>query len=83
MLGQTARYERYMAELMFFVASGKQIDPDRSPRFNEQVEKIYGNPFKKPQKPRTAKEIKDHILTRIRELRGVKKSGSAEAERED
>lgn len=68
---------------MFFVASGKQIDPERSPRFAEQVEKVFKNPFKKPQKARTAAEVKEHILTRIRELRGVKKRGSAETERKD
>lgn len=83
MLGQTARYERFMADLMFFVASGKHIDPEKSPRFAEQVEKVYRNPFKKPQKPRTAAEVKEHILTRIRELRGVKKCGSTETERKD
>ena len=82
-LGQTARFERFMADLMFFVASGKHIDPERSPRFAEQVEKVYGNPFTKPQKQRTAAEVKEHILTRIRELRGVKNDGSAEAERKD
>ena len=82
-LGQTARYERFMADLMFFVASGKHIDPEKSPRFAEQVEKVYSNSFKKPQKPRTAAEVKEYILSRIRELRGVKNDGSAEAERKD
>lgn len=71
-----------MADLMWFVASGQKIDPERSPRFITQIEKMYKNPFKEKDL-RSAAEIKAHIIGRIRKLRGVKKDGSAAAGRED
>ena len=81
-MGQTARFERYMADLMHFVASGRKIDPEKSPKFITQIEKMYRNPFEKKDL-RSADEIKAHIIGRIKELRRVKKDGSAEAGGED
>lgn len=67
---------------MYFVASGQKIDPERSPRFITQIEKMYRNPFQEKDM-RSAAEIKAHIIGRIRELRGVKEDGSAAAGGED
>lgn len=63
---------------MHFVASGRKIDPEKTPRFITLIEKIFKNPFKK-QDLRSAEEIKAHIKNRIHELRGGKKDGSADA----
>lgn len=68
--GQRARFERFMAELMFRIAGGEHIDTECTKRFGEQLDVIYANPFEKKAKPMTASEIKDHILSKIRELRG-------------
>lgn len=67
-LGQHARFERFAAEMLFMIATGNKIDPDRSERFSAQVNEVYRNPFEPVKyEPRTAAEIKAHISERIRE----------------
>ena len=62
-LCQQARYERFMARMMFWLAGGKHIDTDATEGFEAQVEAVYANPFeKKKEQPMTAEEIKLHVL---------------------
>lgn len=84
-LGQTARFERFAAEMLFYMASGRRIDPDRAERFSVQVDAIYANPFVPVKKqPQTAEEIKQYISGRIDELlHGGVNHGSDDACRED
>ena len=63
MLGHTARYERFVAQMVYVLAGGKHIDMERVPNFSSQIEEMYENPFaKKAPQPQTAKEIKEHVL---------------------
>ena len=74
--GLTARYQRYTAEMLFMIASGRKLDPDRSTTFREIVEKIYRNPFeKKRPQPQTAEEIKAYVCAMALEVI----NGSAQA----
>lgn len=85
-LGQRARFERYAASMLYAIAAGIKIDTDRVERFGAQVDKVYANPFvTKKQEPRTAAEIKAHLIERIDELLsgGVETHGSDDAGRED
>ena len=67
-LGQQARYERFMANMLFILASGKHIDMDQSPDFKYQVDEAFKNPFvERKQAPQTAEEIKQYILQRLGE----------------
>ena len=55
--------------MLYFIAAGKHIDTDRTERFGAQVDRIHRNPFKKEKpQPRTAREIKDYIVGRIKAL---------------
>ena len=67
--GQRARFERWIAEMIYVIASGEKIDSDRTERFGALLEKIYENPFDKKKKPMTAGEIKDYVLDKISKLR--------------
>lgn len=56
--------------MLFWIASGKHIDPEKSPKYSEILEDLYRNPFEDAQKkPMTAAEIKQHLLQKIRETR--------------
>ena len=66
LLGQTARYERYTANLAYVMACGEKIDKDRSESFGKQVDEIYKNPFQK-QGPQTREEIEQYLLKRLTE----------------
>lgn len=69
MLGQTARAERYIANLLFTIAAGERIDKDRSERFSAQAEAAYANPFNKTaEKEMTAEEIRQHVMNRLEGL---------------
>ena len=71
MLSQEARFERFAADMLFAIASGIKIDKDKSPRFGQQVDEIYANPFTRKQNEQmTAAEIKEYIRGKIRVLRG-------------
>lgn len=63
--GQTARFERFTADLLFKIAAGIRIDPDKSSDFRHHVQEAFRNPFDiiVPQ-PYTAAEIKDYIITK-------------------
>lgn len=68
MLGQTARFERFISRMMFILASGQHIDPDKTEDFSGQVEAAYKNPFEVMQtkrQPKTTEEIKQYILCRL------------------
>ena len=68
-LGPEARFRRYAADLLFVIASGKNIDADRTPRFTEILKEIYQDPFeKKVKKPETAEEIKAYIVGKLEAL---------------
>ena len=67
--GREARWQRYTAELLFHIASGKHIDPDRTQRFGEILEDVYRNPFERAvKKPESAEEIKTYIVGKLEEL---------------
>lgn len=65
--GQTARFERYTADLLWFIAAGKRIDPDRTVRFRDLVDRVF-TPPEKEEKPMTAAEVKAHIVSKIDDL---------------
>ena len=67
--GLTARFQRYAAEMLFMIASGKKLDAERSTTFSEIVDKVYRNPFEKKIKtPQTAEEIKAYVCARALEV---------------
>ena len=79
-LGQRARFERFVADLLYILAAGRNIDMDRADRFSVQLEEVFANPFVHRQKqPQTAAEIKDYILGKLEALI----NGSDDARRED
>ena len=61
-MGQRARYERYVADLLYVLASGQHIDEVRTERFSKQIEEIHRNPFEKRESVSTAEQIKNHVL---------------------
>lgn len=65
--GQAARFERFTASLLYVMASGKRIDPDRTERFSEQVDSVWKNPFKSKQERMTSSEIKEYLIKRFSE----------------
>lgn len=69
--GQQARFERFMAQMMYVLAAGKHIDADRTEGFMEQVHEIYANPFEKKRRKDTnnmsAEEIKQYVLNLLEE----------------
>lgn len=67
-LGQRARFERFAANMLYTIASGRNIDTDRVETFGAQLDEVYSNPFgkKKEKGPQTAAEVKDYILDKIR-----------------
>lgn len=67
-LGQRSRFERFAADMLYFAAAGKQIDTDRTPRFADQLESVFKNPFEKAEKKMTAEEIRQYTLNKIRGL---------------
>ena len=75
-----ARWQRYTADLLFVIASGQKINPDRTQRFREILKEVYKNPFEKTaRQPESAEEIKTYIVGRLEDLL----NGSAETRRED
>ena len=66
MLSQQARFERFIAEMAWVIASGQHIDPSRVERFSAQVEEVYKNPFIKQNKM-TAEAIKERLVKRLLE----------------
>lgn len=73
-MNQQARFERFAASMMYALAAGIRIDTDKTEPFSRQVNELYKNPFeekKQKNQPETAAEIRAHILSRIRELKGL------------
>ena len=66
--GQRARYERFIADLLFVMASGNHIDESKSKRFGDIVDQVYKNPYAKAPKEMTAEEIKQYIVQRLEDL---------------
>lgn len=73
-MNQQARFERFAADMLFAIASGIKIDAEKSPRFREQIDEMYANPFEtnkaKQSNQMTAEEIKQYVRGKIRKLRG-------------
>ena len=67
-VGQTARFERYVADKVYAVASGMKLDPDRNMRFGEIVDELYKNPFKAKEEKMSAKDIIDYYMERLSEV---------------
>lgn len=68
-MGPEARWRRYAADLLHIIASGKQIDMERTPRYGEILAEIYHDPFEKKVKaPETAAEITSYIVGRLEEI---------------
>lgn len=66
--GQTARFQRFAASMLFAIAGGQKIDLDRSEPFSRQIEDIYRNPFqRRAAGPQTRKEIEEYIIRRLTE----------------
>ena len=61
-LGQTARFERYVADLLYVLACGGHIDSKQAQRFGDVVDRVYHSPFEENRGPQTAAEIKQYIL---------------------
>ena len=68
MAGQTARFERFVANMLYVIAKGHRIDPEQVEPFGVQLDEIYKNPFRKPENEMTAEEIKQHVLERLNAL---------------
>lgn len=66
-MGQHARFERFIADKIFCIAAGRKIDDKRSKPFSELVDEIYANPFEKAKqtKEMSAEEIKAYIVERL------------------
>lgn len=65
---------------MRVMASGKQIDPNRTQTYGEILKEIYADPFRKAkEQPQTAAEIIGYIGKKLEDLL----HGSAEAGREN
>lgn len=68
-MGQTSRWQRFTAELLYVMASGKRIDENKTERFGEILKEVYSDPFKKKtRQPETAQEIISYISGRVKEL---------------
>ena len=70
MLGQEARYERFMAQMVYILAAGRKIDMERTESFGAQVDQAFKNPFsakREKEMPRTAAEIKQYVLKLLEE----------------
>ena len=65
--GHTARFERFAADLLYIIASGKHIDDLRTRKFGEQIEELYRNPFAKKNRLNSADDVKKYILHRLEE----------------
>lgn len=65
--GQTARFERYAANLLYLIAAGRKIEQGELEPFGKQLDEIYRNPFKKMESEMTAEEIR---LSVVRKLTG-------------
>ena len=66
--GQTPRFERFMASMIYAIAAGTKIDTARSEPFSMQLEEIYSNPFRRrPAGPQTRQEIEQYIIKRLTE----------------
>ena len=66
--GEQARFQRFVADKLFWIAAGKKIDANKSERFGRQLEDIYRNPFKpRPAGPQTRQEIEQYIIKRLTE----------------
>ena len=62
-LGHTARFERFIAKMMYVMAQGAHIDPNVVEGFSADIEAVYKNPFIKQKKqPQTAAEIKEYVV---------------------
>lgn len=68
MLGPRAKFERYAADMLRIIASKKSIDLDQTKRLADILEPE--NPFEEKKPQMNANDIKAHIISRIRELRG-------------
>ncbi len=69
--GREAQFDRFVANLLYVIASGKRIDDTRTPKFGKILEDLYENPFtkkKRKKQPKTSAEIKNYICGRIQEL---------------
>lgn len=61
--GQTARWERFMANVAYVIATGAKLDTKRAEPFSNQIDDIFRNPFEEKKKqPQTAQEIVDYVL---------------------
>ena len=66
--GQTARFQRYAASMLYAIAGGQKIDMNRTEPFGRQIEDIYRNPFRRRGVGlQTRKEIEEYIIRRLTE----------------
>ena len=66
--GQTARFQRFAASMLYAIAGGRKIDLDRTEPFGRQIEDIYRNPFRRRGVGlQTRKEIEEYIIRRLTE----------------
>ncbi len=64
-LGQRARFERYVADMLYTIASGAKLDTQQTQRFSSIAESIFENPFarrKRRRQPKTAEEVKQYVF---------------------
>ncbi len=64
-MGAHARAERFVANMVYWIAAKRQIDPDATPMFREQLDEVYANPFeklKKKKQPQTFAEIREYVI---------------------
>lgn len=50
------------------IAAGMKIDTNKVERFGALVDRVYMDPFKGPEKPMTAADVKQHLIEKIDQL---------------
>ena len=65
MLGQTARFERFAADMLYMIASGRKYDMDAVEMFGKQVDEVWKNPFGGKEHKLTTEEIVNGIIGKL------------------
>lgn len=52
--------------MLYVIASGAKIDTERTERFGRHLERLYADPFRKPEKkPESAAEITTYLVDKM------------------
>lgn len=68
MLGQTARFERFAADMLYTIAAKRSFDADAVEMFGKQVDEVWKNPFKEKIPELTTEEIVEGIIGKLQAM---------------